>query len=75
MFLAGPRAFASGSEPVRYPHPDLKTLDPGFSGFLGNTPITRLYTSPDMYWAEGPAWNGWGNYLIWSDIPSNVQHR
>jgi gluconolactonase len=28
-----------------------------------------------MYWAEGPAWNGWGNYLIWSDIPNDVQYR
>ena len=43
--------------------------------FLGNTPINRIYTNPNMYWAEGPAWNGWGNYLIWSDIPSNIQYR
>jgi gluconolactonase len=28
-----------------------------------------------MLWAEGPAWNGVGNYAIWSDIPNNVQHR
>ena len=28
-----------------------------------------------MLWAEGPAWNGAGNYLVWSDIPNNVQHR
>jgi gluconolactonase len=28
-----------------------------------------------MYWAEGPAWSGWGQYLVWSDIPNNVQHR
>jgi gluconolactonase len=26
-------------------------------------------------WAEGPAWNGVGKYLIWSDIPNNVQLR
>ena len=60
---------------MRYPHPDLKTLAPEFRGFLGNTPISRLYTNPDMYWAEGPAWSGWGNYLVWSDIPANVQYR
>ena len=66
---------AAGAEPVRYPHPDLVTLDPSFGGFLGNTPIRRLYTNPDMYWAEGPAWNGWGQYLVWSDIPSNRQYR
>ncbi len=28
-----------------------------------------------MYWAEGPAWSGWGNYLVWSDIPNNLQYR
>ena len=24
-----------------------------------------------MMWAEGPAWNGVGRYLLWSDIPNN----
>ena len=28
-----------------------------------------------MLWAEGPAWNGVGRYLLWSDIPNNVQLR
>ncbi len=28
-----------------------------------------------MLWAEGPAWNGVGRYLVWSDIPNNVQFR
>jgi gluconolactonase len=28
-----------------------------------------------MLWAEGPAWSGVGRYLVWSDIPENVQHR
>ena len=62
-------------EPVRYPRTDVKTLEPSFGGFIGNTPIARLFSSPDMYWAEGPAWNGWGNYLVWSDIPNNLQYR
>ena len=26
-------------------------------------------------WAEGPAWNGVGRYLLWSDIPGNEQLR
>jgi len=26
-------------------------------------------------WAEGPAWSGVGRYLVWSDIPNNVQMR
>jgi gluconolactonase len=28
-----------------------------------------------MLWAEGPAWNGVGKYLMWSDIPNDVQMR
>ena len=62
-------------DPVRYPHPDLVRLDPDFPGFVGNTPVNRLYSSSDMLWAEGPAWSGWGNFLVWSDIPNNLQHR
>jgi gluconolactonase len=70
-----PQLTAGTNEPVRYPHPDFKTLSPDFKGFLGNTPIHRLYTNPDMLWAEGPAWSGWGDYLVWSDIPANRQYR
>jgi len=49
-------------------------LDPAFRKLIqGNTPIRRLHTG--MLWAEGPAWNGTGNYLVWSDIPNNAQMR
>ncbi len=40
---------------------------------VGNTTIKRLYTGTQ--WSEGPAWNGVGRYLVWSDIPNNVQMR
>jgi len=40
---------------------------------IGNTSIKRLHTGTS--WAEGPAWNGVGRYLVWSDIPNNVQLR
>ena len=73
--LAATLPRSRAAEPVRYPHPDLVTLDSSFAGFPGNTPINRLYTNPGMYWAEGPAWSGTGNYLIWSDIPNNRQYR
>lgn len=66
----------TGKTPTRYPEPDVLVLDPAFAKYkLGNTPIRRLYTNPDMLWAEGPAWNGVGRYLLWSDIPNNVQLR
>jgi gluconolactonase len=52
------------------------TLDPRFKKYaLGNSPIQRLYHSDKMLWAEGPAWNGVGRYLLWSDIPNDVQMR
>jgi gluconolactonase len=73
---ASERDFGPNAEPVRYPDPDIVTLDPRFKKYaLGNTPIQRLYHSPNMLWAEGPAWNGVGRYLLWSDIPNNVQMR
>ena len=66
----------TGAEPTRYPDPDVLVLDPAFGKYrLGNASIRRVYTSPDMLWAEGPAWNGVGKYLIWSDIPNDRQLR
>jgi len=70
------RDYGPNSSPVRYPDPDLISLDKRFDKYkLGNTPIQRLYHSKKMLWAEGPAWNGVGRYLLWSDIPNNVQMR
>jgi gluconolactonase len=69
----GPRDW-SGAAPLRYPDPDMVALDPRFNRYIiGNTPIRRLHTG--TLWAEGPAWNGVGRYLLWSDIPNNVQMR
>ena len=66
-----PRDF---SQPVTYPDPDIITHDPSFNALrVGNTPIQRLWTGG--MWCEGPAWNGQGQYLIWSDIPNNRQMR
>ena len=62
------------AEPVRYPDPDLIVLDPRFAKIkMGNSAIKRLHTG--MLWAEGTAWNGVGKYLVWSDIPNDVQLR
>ena len=70
------RDYGPGTQPVRYPDPDIVVLDDRFKKYkLGNTPIQRLYHSDKMLWAEGPAWNGVGRYLLWSDIPNNIQLR
>jgi gluconolactonase len=61
-------------EPVQYPDPDIVALSPAFRKYIvNNTPIRRLHIG--TLWAEGPAWNGVGKYLVWSDIPNNVQMR
>jgi gluconolactonase len=64
----------SGHAPTRYPDPDIVSLDKRFDRYkLGNTSLQRLHTG--MSWAEGPAWCGGGRYLLWSDIPNDVQLR
>ena len=64
----------SGNTPLRYPDPDLVPLDNRFRRYiLFNTPIQRHHVG--TMWAEGPAWNGVGRYLVWSDIPNDRQLR
>ena len=64
----------SGDTPLRYPDPDVIALDDRFRRYvLFNTPIQRHHVG--TMWAEGPAWNGVGRYLVWSDIPNNRQLR
>jgi gluconolactonase len=64
----------TGREPVPYPDPDVVALDRRFRKYIiTNTPIKRLFTG--TLWAEGTAWSGAGRFLVWSDIPNNVQYR
>jgi gluconolactonase len=61
-------------EPLQYPDPDIVALDPSFRKYIiFNTVIKRMHIG--TLWAEGPAWNGNGQFLVWSDIPNNVQMR
>lgn len=63
----------SKPEPVQYPDPDIVAFDNRFRRYIVNSPIRRLYTG--TLWAEGVAWSGVGRYIVWSDIPNNVQMR
>jgi gluconolactonase len=68
------RDYGPNAPLVRYPDPDIVSLDPSFGKYrLGNTAIERV--AHGYHWTEGPAWNGVGKYLVWSDIPSNKQFR
>jgi gluconolactonase len=73
-----PRDFTAPS--VYFSDPDILNVDPAFGGLTqGNTTIQRLWhgdvNGKPILWAEGPAWNAVGNYLIFSDIPNNRQLR
>lgn len=68
------RDYGPDATPVHYPDQDIVSVTPAFDQYrIGNTPIQRLWTGG--LWVEGPAWNAVGRYLLWSDIPNNVQHR
>jgi gluconolactonase len=68
--IAGPAT----SLTERYPDPRVRALDPRFGGLtIGNTPLLKIASG--NLWAEGPAWNTVGRYLVWSDIPANTQRR
>src|SRR5215510_11608023 len=70
-----PRDFGPNAPPTTYfTDPDILTVDPAFGGLIQvNSSIKRLWTG--TLWAEGPAWNAQGRYLVWSDIPNNRQLR
>jgi gluconolactonase len=70
-----PRDFGPGGAPTTYfTDPDVLTVDPLFNQYVQpNSAITRLWTG--ALWAEGPAWNSQGRYLVFSDIPNNRQMR
>jgi gluconolactonase len=77
--LAGPalgqtQGWALGPEPIRYPSGVWLVHDDRFRKYMiGNTPLIREWTG--SLWAEGPAWNGVGRYVVFSDIPNNRQLR
>jgi gluconolactonase len=70
-----PRDFSPRGAPTTYfTDPDVLTVQPAFNALRQpNAPIQRLWTG--SLWAEGPAWNSQGRYLVWSDIPNNRQLR
>ena len=66
----------TGKNPTRYPNPAIISLDPRFDKYkLENTPLQRLDTNPNRLWNEGCAWNAVGRYLVFSDVPGDLQLR
>ncbi|MGD1073467.1 MAG: SMP-30/gluconolactonase/LRE family protein [Bryobacteraceae bacterium] len=64
----------TGKDPIGYPDPDVLVLDPKrFRYRVNNSAMERVFTG--CRWAEGPAWDGNAQCLVWSDIPNNRQLR
>jgi len=69
-----PRDFGPDATTTYFNDPDVLTVDPAFGGLVqANAAIKRLWIGAQ--WAEGPAWNSQGRYLLFSDIPTNRQFR
>ena len=64
----------TGQQAIHYPDPDIIALDPRFRRYMAGNTVIRRHQFGTL-WAEGPAWNGVGRFLVWSDIPNNVQMR
>lgn len=61
-------------QPIRYPDPDVIAADPAFEKYrVFNSAIQRHFVG--CKWAEGPAWSGEGQYVVWSDVAGNRQYR
>lgn len=68
------RDYGPDAPPVHYPDTDVVSITPAFDQYrVGNSAIQRLWTGG--LWLEGPAWSGVGRFLLWSDIPNNIQLR
>jgi gluconolactonase len=69
-----PRQWGYRAPPEIYPDPDILVIDPSFKQYLlGLVAIHRLSTG--FAWAEGPAWSGEGEYVVFSDVKGNTQFR
>ena len=69
-----PRDFGPDATTTYFNDPDVLTVDPAFGALVqANASIKRLWMGAQ--WAEGPAWNSQGRYLLFSDIPTNRQFR
>src|SRR5689334_24232088 len=69
-----PRQWGKDAPPDVFPDPDVLPLDDSFNRVIVRySPIKRLATG--YLWAEGPAWSGEGQYLLFSDVQSDTQYR
>jgi len=69
-----PRQWGKDAAPDVFPDPDVLPIDDNFNRLIvRSAPIKRLGTG--FLWAEGPAWSGEGQYLLFSDVQGDTQYR
>ena len=69
-----PRRWGKDAPPNVFPDPDVLAVDQSFNRLIVRySPILRLGTG--YLWAEGPAWSGEGQYLLFSDVQGDTQYR
>ena len=69
-----PRQWGKDAAPDVFPDPDVLPIDDSFNRLIvRSAPIKRLGTG--FLWAEGPAWSGEGQYLLFSDVQGDTQYR
>ena len=69
-----PRQFGPNAPPVISPDPDVIELDPSFRSLcIRQATLQRVSTGYEL--AEGPAWSGQGQYLIFSDVKTDTLYR
>ncbi|HET8997285.1 MAG TPA: SMP-30/gluconolactonase/LRE family protein [Acetobacteraceae bacterium] len=69
-----PRQWGRYAPPDIYPDPDILVIDNSFKRYVvGLAGIHRLWTG--FQWAEGPAWSGEGQYVVFSDVKGDTQYR
>src|ERR1700743_2043255 len=67
------RVYGPDAPPNTYPDPDILILDPSANDiFIGHSSIKRVKTG--FLWAEGPAWSGEGQYVVFSDVSGAIQY-
>lgn len=69
-----PRQFGPNAPPSISPDPDVIALDARFRSLcIGQATLQRVSTGYEL--AEGPAWSGQGQYLIFSDVKTDTLYR
>ena len=69
-----PRDFSRAAAPVTAPDPDVIIVDKSFAPLLiAQELIHRVHTG--LEWAEGPAWNSQGQYVVFSDVKGDTLYR